>query len=1377
MSKVEPGGHHLLAAGLLLALAVLAVAGAGEGATSVPAGTLAGGATWTFLGSPYTLEGKVTVPDGATLRIEPGVEVRATGGAWVEVYGSLVVVGTPSSPVEFRPGPLATLWGGIKVLGSGTGRIENATIESAGTGLYIRTSGTVTVSDTEILGSNGDGISVSGDTGGVWLQGVRVFRAGTSLRAENGRVGIVADRLNLSQAFDCVAVRSASEVTIRSSDISLCQHDGVFAQLASNVTIESTDFSEWSVAAVAAQSSSRVSVGYSTFYASEPSFAVWLGGTRDSIVKFNNITMKSWPPEHIFRQVPVGIQVSNPSGPNQLRGNEVSVFPRGIFVSGAGSIQWLDGNEVRGGPSTGIQLHDSPNQTVTGNRITDRPVAFTVTSSLVSAPAYYRQRLSGNTADGRPIEWAMDLTRVTLDARALAILAIVDSDNVTVENASFSDGDPSLLIERSRDILVRFSTATSASVGVGVLDSQRVALENLTVSGGLTCINFTRGADNRARDIQTTSCYNAILTEGTEQNLLVERLNVTGRGRVAFFQGSNLTLRDSEISGTFEVGVTNRKRLVIVPPPPPPPPADPDANVERAGSPQDVSLVRVRMSGVLIGVAARDFPGLTLREVTVTQAREGLFADGVDGLTVENSSLGGSSYGLRVIDSSNIKVANSSFAGATFAGATCEACTNVTFLGNTFTANTVGLALPNGTGGLVTRNLFFFNQEHAQTATALHSWDDGAVGNLWDDYTGPDADMNGIGDTPYAISQGTDQDRYPIARYPDSEPPVANAGPDLEAFEDAPVLLTGYLSTDNIGIRSYLWSLTDGGVNVTVAGLFTLYWFATPGLYTVTLTVIDYGGNRATDTLRVLIRDRTAPEAQSGGDRVVDEDVAVTLDASLSTDNDPGFPGGAQFTWYIFNGTATEAVAGGIAAWTFATPGVYTVTLVVVDAAGFSDEDAFKVTVRDTTAPAVPALQVPVATEDAPFRVYGSAPTDNDPDWPKGMSTWFELKRAGLQIAWTNASPGVFNVSDPGPLEATFYVSDAAGNVAWVSVDFSAVDITAPDLALFGDRQCEAGLPISFDVSMAEDNDPAFPTGARANWTFFVPSGRANLEGLSVSYTFPLLGDFQSTLRLRDAAGNLAEKSFTVHCTDNQPPEISIEGPMTVEAGVVATFTANASDPSGVSETTWQVTGLTGVRQGAVLAYRFFVPGSYQVTASVEDFYAHTANASLTVVVVDTTAPTILLELIPVAHNGTVEVIVYQPLQAAYRGTDNSVIPDVTWAWGDGEVSQGAAAAHNWSKPGNYTVMVRVADAFGNSNTTTFTVRVLAVPEGPAPPPPDGNGGNPLPTQAGLSGLAVGALVAAGVAGGAALGFRLGRGKHKPDHWAAIDDKAPAKRR
>jgi parallel beta-helix repeat protein len=42
-------------------------------------------------------------------------------------------------------------------------------------------------------------------------------------------------------------------------------------------------------------------------------------------------------------------------------------------------------------------------------------------------------------------------------------------------------------------------------------------------------------------------------------------------------------------------------------------------------------------------------------------------------------------------------------------------------------------------------------------------WDNGSAGNYWSDYTGVDADQNGIGDTPYNISGGTgQQDRYPF---------------------------------------------------------------------------------------------------------------------------------------------------------------------------------------------------------------------------------------------------------------------------------------------------------------------------------------------------------------------------------------------------------------------------------------------------------------------------------------------------------------------------------------------------------------------------------------------------------------------------------------
>jgi len=100
--------------------------------TIVAGGTVSG--TWEASGSPYVVQGDVTVPVGETLVIEPGVIIYADAGVGITVRGDLQAVGTAEDPILFtgpKDGfPDGVGWQGIRFeAGPSTSRLEHCTVE------------------------------------------------------------------------------------------------------------------------------------------------------------------------------------------------------------------------------------------------------------------------------------------------------------------------------------------------------------------------------------------------------------------------------------------------------------------------------------------------------------------------------------------------------------------------------------------------------------------------------------------------------------------------------------------------------------------------------------------------------------------------------------------------------------------------------------------------------------------------------------------------------------------------------------------------------------------------------------------------------------------------------------------------------------------------------------------------------------------------------------------------------------------------------------------------------------------------------------------------------------------------------------------------
>jgi PKD repeat protein len=144
---------------LSLGLTVPVLAAPLAAATTIPSGDVSG--TWDVTGSPYLIDGDITVPAGQTLTIESGVEVLFQGWYGLTVNGTLQAVGTESEPILFGGGHPTAGWVSINIIdASDSSQLTYVIIENASrTGVYIENTSPL-ISYSTIRENEGGGIKL-----------------------------------------------------------------------------------------------------------------------------------------------------------------------------------------------------------------------------------------------------------------------------------------------------------------------------------------------------------------------------------------------------------------------------------------------------------------------------------------------------------------------------------------------------------------------------------------------------------------------------------------------------------------------------------------------------------------------------------------------------------------------------------------------------------------------------------------------------------------------------------------------------------------------------------------------------------------------------------------------------------------------------------------------------------------------------------------------------------------------------------------------------------------------------------------------------------------------------------------------------------------
>ena len=277
----------------------------------------------------------------------------------------------------------------------------------------------------------------------------------------------------------------------------------------------------------------------------------------------------------------------------------------------------------------------------------------------------------------------------------------------------------------------------------------------------------------------------------------------------------------------------------------------------------------------------------------------------------------------------------------------------------------------------------------------------------------------------------------------------------------------------------------------------------------------------------------------------------------------------------------------------------------------------------------------------------------------------------------TYTTTGTVDTNVLGTYTLTYTAVDNSGNQATVSRTVNVVDTTVPVITLVGDSQVNIEVGSTYTDAGATASD---------NYDGDISSQIVVVNNVDVN----TLGSYTVTYSVSDSSSNAAsDVTRTVNVVDQTAPTITILGdnPVTIEAGSTYTDAGATATDNYNNDVTSSITASSTVDSNTI--------GSYTVTYTVSDASGNQATAVRTVIVEDSTSPTIAL----IGSNPVT-------VEAGSTYTDAGATATDSY---DGDLTSSITTTSdvNTNTVGTYTVTYTVTDSSANSATASRTVNVV----------------------------------------------------------------------